>query len=393
MEIPLGPYTIGIDNVSADGDLPRGAVADAENVDFGRGGDVARRSGYTRRLETTSAHSLWTAPDGRSFGVIDGSLVRLTWDGSALASTVLADLQDGRPLSYDQINDSIVCGNLGELLEIAADDTVRNLALQRGGLFAEESDVGGLTAGRYAVAASMLRGNEEGAMSSATFVDVPEGGGINVWTPPSADATAVRIYRTEPNGEILYRAADVPLESEGLTIGAGQLGRATDTQHMAPMQGGSIVRYWRGHILAVRGRTLIWSEPMRYGLRDTRHNFIQSAKQITLMEPVEGGVFVGTNDGVVFFAGTSPRELTLKRTSGEPPVAHTGMKIQASLLAGDQVGDTYVAAWFAKNGIVIGTSDGQLREVHAKRFRLPGNQAAGVGAAVIHDRRALVTIN
>jgi hypothetical protein len=102
---------------------------------------------------------------------------------------------------------------------------------------------------------------------------------------------------------------------------------------------------------------------------------------------------VGTQDGVVFLSGSGPAELTQKRTSGMPPVAFTGMKMEAALLSGDGNGDTYVAAWFAKNGIVIGTSDGSLQEVHAKRLRLPDNQAAGVGAAVIHDRQVLVAIN
>jgi hypothetical protein len=138
---------------------------------------------------------------------------------------------------------------------------------------------------------------------------------------------------------------------------------------------------------------LAWSEPMRYGLWDPRHNFVQFPHTITMMEPVEGGVFVGTQDGVVFLSGVGPAEMTQKRTSGLPPVAFTGMKMEAALLSDEGAGDTYVAAWFAKNGIVVGTSDGTLREVHAKRLRLPDNQAAGVGAAVIHDRQVLVAIN
>jgi hypothetical protein len=393
MDIPLGPYTIGIDNVSGEGELAPGAVADAVNVDFGRAGGVSRRAGSTRRMETTSAHSLWTAPDGRSFGVIDGELCRLTWDGSALAATELRELESDARLSYDAVNASIVCGNASELLEVLADDTVRPLALPRPGVpAAEASAAGGLHAGRYAVALSFLRGGEEGPLSFAAFVDVAEGGGLSVTTPTVDGATAVRVYRSEANGETLQRAADMPLDGTFL-VGTGPLGRLADTQYLERLPGGQIVRHWKGLLLVARGHTVMWSEPMRYGLYDPRHNFVQFPQNVILMEPVEGGVFVGTRDGVVFLAGTSPSEWTQQRKSALAPVAYTGMRVEAGLLAGDPPGDTHVAMWLAKNGIVIGTSDGSLREVHAKRIRLPDNQAAGVGAAVIHDRQVLATIN
>lgn len=393
MDIPLGPYSIGIDNVSAEGELPPGSVADAVNVDFNRAGGVSRRAGYTSCMSTTSAHSLWTAPDGRSFGVIAGNLVRLAWDGATLSSVVLRALQSNQPISYDLVNSSLICGNAAELLEVLDDDSVRAISLPRPGApTVAASASGGLHAGRYAVALALLSGDEESPLSMASFVDVSEGGGITVTTPANSDASAARVYRTEANGEQLYRAADLPLEAT-LLVGAGVLGRPTDKQYLDAMPGGQIVRHWRGHLIVARGHNLLWSEPMHYGVWDPRHNFIQFPQTVTLMEPVEGGVFVGTRDGVVFMAGASPSELTVKRTSGLAPVAYSGMRVEAGLLDGDSAGDTYVAAWFAKNGIVIGTSDGQLREVHAKRIRLPENQAAGVGAAVIHDRQVLVTIN
>jgi hypothetical protein len=394
MEIPFGPYGVGIDNVSAEGDLPKGAVADAVNVEFNRDGRVARRAGFTQRLASSLVHSLWSSQDGRSYGVDDGELSRFRWNGSALSATGLATLEGNTAVSYTEVNDSIVCGNAAGLYTIDADDNVQRLGLQRPGApVLAASPAGGLHAGRYAVAVSFLRGNEEGPLSYASFVQVDTGGGISITTEDSSEATMVRVYRSEANGETLYRCMDVPLDGT-FSIGVGNIGRQADTQHLEQMIGGQIVRSWRGHLLVARGRSVFWSEPMRYGLYDPRHNFAQFARQVVLMEPVEGGVFVAEKgQPPVFMVGTHPKEWTQKRTSGDVVVPFTGVRVQGSQLGGDTTGDTYVAGWLARNGFVIGSPDGSLREVQAKRIRLPESQTGGVGAAVVHDRQIIATIN
>lgn len=391
MDIPFGPYTEGIDHVSSDGDLKKGAVKDAVNVEFGREGNVARRAGYTQRIASTSVHSLWTSSDGRSFGVQDGEFSTFTWDGSTLSRETISDETFGGPLSYDEVNDLVVFGSADGLWQVDQDNAVVRVGLPRHAapVVAPVSG-GGLNAGRYAVAIAEMRGNEEGPLSPAAFVDVEEGGGFSI----EARHAVLRVYRSEANGEVLYRAADLPNTPTDLyNIGIGPLGRQADTQYLDRMVGGQIVRHWRGHIVVARGRVLAWSEPMRFGVFDPRHNFIQFPKTITLCEPVEGGIWVGTADGVFWLGGSSPKELTLKRTSGGTPVAYTGARIPGKLLVGDQAGDRKVAVWLADNGVCLGSPEGQLIETQAKRIRIPSSQLGGIGASVVHDSRFIATIN
>ena len=249
---------------------------------------------------------------------------------------------------------------------------------------------------RYAVAVAWVRDWEEGPLSPASFVDVDEGGGITVQLPAD-DPTAVdsvRIYRTGPNGDVLMRAQDAPASLTSYALGVQDLGRAATTQNLEPMPGGEIVRYWRGRLLVASGRTLRASRPMRYGLTDPRTDWVQFPKRIDIMVCVEGGVYVGTADGVVFLEGATPGEWKQVRKSARRALRGSDLLVRADLLGGEEPSDRWVAVWLAENGFVVGTPDGRLIEQQAKRIRLPESEtAAGVAAAVVHDRQIIASIN
>lgn len=390
-DIPLGPWKIGIDHLSPKASSPDGAARDAVNVDFDRDGGAARRAGYSLLQAVTHAHSIWTSSAEQSFCVIGNSLCAVDYTDEVWTTQAIASLTSGLAMSYDEINGDVICTNHAELLRVRPDLTVEPLALPRPDappLVATSH--GGLYAGRYAVAVSLLRNEEEGPLSMSSFVDVPEGGGLQVTTPAHSDN--VRIYRTQANGGELYAATVAPPGMSYL-VGTGDVGRVADAQYLDALPPGQFIRYWRGLALVARGRTLFWSEPMRYGVFDPRHNFVQMANRITLVEPVRGGVFVGTKDGVVFLSGNSPAEWSIKNTDGRPPVDGTGVRVPGSVV-GAEVGDDIVAVWLADNGFVIGAPDGTLQQAQSKRIRLPGSQvAAGVGAAVVHDRQIIAAIN
>lgn len=390
-KIPLGPWKIGIDHLSPKASSPDGAARDALNVVFDRDGGAARRPGYTLKESTTLAHSLWTSPStGKSFCAIGATLYAVSYAG-AWVKTSLATLPSSAPLSFDDLDDDVVCGNQDGLLRIHPDLTVTTLGLARPDTPTVSAVThGGLYPGRYAIAVALLRGFEEGPLSPAAFVDVASGGGLLVTTP--ANSSSVRIYRTQTNGDRLFSCGVAPAASQYL-IGAGEVGRVAENQHLDRLPGGGIVRHWRGLVLVARGRIIFWSEPMAYGVTDPRHNFIQFADRVTLMQPVDGGVYVGTREGVIFLSGSTPKDWSIKKTDGLPAVEGTGITSLASLF-GVEAGDGKVALWLAGNGFVIGTPEGRLIEAQAKRIRLPESQvAAGVGVAVVHDRQIIASIN
>ncbi len=157
------------------------------------------------------------------------------------------------------------------------------------------------------------------------------------------------------------------------------------------MPGGDIVRYWRGRLLVARGKRIYFSEPMRYGMYSPREGFIQLPKDVRMMRPVSGGVYIGTEDGVKFYAGAGPKDLSPRDTGGKPPVAGTDTLVDAEEFGDIGVKDEEVALWLAANGFVVGTPDGKLVEVQANRVRLPSG-AAGVGAVVVSDRKAVAVV-
>lgn len=391
--IPLGPWPLGIDNKSDPTSLKaddRGnviALRDAVNVDIDRTGGVARRAGPRLVLALPGLHSLWTGPLG-TFGVAAGQLYAIT----PTAARPLGALNSNDPCSFDTLNGATVVSNRTTLLEVRGDQ-VRPLALPRGAAPAiAPVPAGGLPGGRYSVAVSYVRGDEEGALSPARLVELGEGQGIELqgllW-PAGVDW--LRVYRTEPGGTVLYRCADIPVGLPGYVVGGDQLGRAATTQFLAPMPAGEQLTVWRGRVLVARGRTLYFSEPMNYGLWSPRHGFVQFASAITLVAGVQGGIYVGTRRGVVFLRGAKPGDWSQEAKTTEPPIPGGRAVINGDLLpASYQQTGRQLVAWLGPSGFVLGTDDGQLLEPQADRLAV---EAASAGSLAAHGRRITATLH
>ena len=384
-DIVLGPWTVGIDHVSSDTKLPAGAARDAINGLFNRDGEFLRRNGYGLMMAASGVHSLWTSPEsGLSFCAQGSQVCSITpGAGGSLAVTALADTGIVSPVSFCDLNGVVVYANAGKIGAVLNGVAIPLALPTPGAPQVVATDNGGLSAGRYGVAVALL-GDGESALSEITFLDVPEGGGIRF---TFNGGSTRRLYRTAANGDALYLAAEIPGALTTYLLGNGQLGRLTETQNLEALPGGQIVRTWRGRTLLARGNVVLFSEPMRYGLFSPREGFVQFAHRITMMEPVEGGIFVGTTTGVVFLQGSKPSEFNVKATSGQPPFEGSGITAPASAFGGD-IGssDTRVAAWLAPNGFVIGTASGQLVETQNTRIAIPDNGATQA-RTFVHERR------
>lgn len=392
-ELTLGPWKVGIDQVSGETNLPHGAVQDAVDVDFDRAGCIVSRQGYTRLLTESGLHSLWTGVAG-SFAVRDSALSRVHCDGATLTTAPIVTLPVDLPVSFADLNEGVVAATWREVFFIV-NDVATHLGVENpGGIGVAAETYGGLDAGRYAVAVSFLRGDEESGLSYGAFATVASGGGLRFTLPQplEGEADGLRLYRTQANGDVYHHVTDLPLGITSYLLGATPVGRQAETQFQERLLGGQIVRYWRGHVLIARNNLLLFSRPLRYGLYDPRHDFAQFATRITLLEPVDGGVFVGTADGVVFLAGESPATWNLHRTGGKPPFEGSSLSIDAAELA-PEAGPRgeRIAIWLARNGFVIGTAQGGLIESQSNRIRLPLDQAVGA-ATLVRARRVTALV-
>lgn len=112
--IPLGPFTLGVNNRLPDTELkPKsqtgaGAVTPAfirqgVNVDVTQNGKLRRRAGVVKKLPAAAGHSLWTSPTGTFGAYADGATLYRLLPGF-VTQVLRTDVSPERPVSYDYFN-------------------------------------------------------------------------------------------------------------------------------------------------------------------------------------------------------------------------------------------------------------------------------------------------
>lgn len=392
--IPLGPWPVGMDTVSAETALTateKGqviALRDTKNVLIDRSGWPSRRQGRVLVEAKAGLQRIWTCKLG-SFAQAGAILYKVHAGGLAQ----VAVLNSAHAVDYAVLNDAVVVSSRSTLIQIKG-NTVLSLALPDAPAVTIAANAsGGLDAGRYTVAVAFVRDGTEGSLSRLRTVDLAQGQGIAIASLPAATGmTAVRVYRTTAGGEVLRHDGDMAPGSGPVVLGAGNLGgdKSAPNKDLRRMPGGEMVAAWRGRLLVVRGSCLYASEAMNYGLHSPRHGFVPFASRIIMLAPVEGGVFVGTRDGVTFLQGARPRDWKLQNTGGLPPVMGSQAEIDGNTLSpGMELGGQRLVLWLAPKGYVLGTASGQLIELQADRM---DGVIATSGRTTVHGRRVTTAI-
>ncbi|MDD2978123.1 hypothetical protein [Aquabacterium sp.] len=393
-DISLFPLA-GINTVSEDAALQRGGdasslhVRDALNFNITPAGRAQLRPGV-RQTTATLYRDLWQSPlHGDVFGRLGSQWVRI--DPTSWTHDVLATVGEGA-LCHEILNSHVsVAGPAG--IFVFDGRKAQRLTLDTPAPPLVVSGPGALSAGRYGVAVAWLRGEQESATSAASFVDVPDGSGVEVTLPLCMDisVTGARLYLTRHNGGELLLAGDFPVGATGVAFPTlPDRGRPAQFSHLSPMPTGAFLRHWRGRLLTARANVLRWSEAMAYHLHDERSGFVQMPQRITFVLPVEGGVWVGQRDHVAFLSGDRPEALAVMRRQGKPPVPGSGLLVGAEFVGGDlSAGGGPSAMWLAENGYVVGTPSGALVEIHPRI--LSGISGQG-GSSVVMDNRITTAV-
>lgn len=380
----------GINNVAEDaalrrgGDAPHLFVRDARNVNITLAGKVELRQG-SEQVTNTEYKNLWQSPlHDDLFGTLNGDLVlidRATW-----THKVLAFIGDEN-VSFIVLNADVLIAGQEGLFVYNGDNALRMPLDTPPQPFVMADDDGSLQPGQYGVAVSFLRGKMESALSELSFVELKDLGALQVVLPTCSDASVqhVRLYLTDPNGAEPRRVGDYSVGAQVRIPLITQLGSVAPFPHMAPMPSGKWLRYWRGRILTASVRTLRFSEPLAYHVHDERHGHIQFPQRITFVEPVDGGIWVGQVDHVLFLAGTTLSSLVVVRKQAKPPVSGSSKLLPAEVAGGGEI----AVVWLAENGFVGGTTDGGIREIHAGILK---GIAGASGQTVVLDRRLLTAL-
>ena len=377
---------LGADVVGQEGSLPEGTVRRAHNVVIDSTGGFARRPGHSLAIALENAHSLYRNPDWVL--VAAGTKLYTLNLGQASKEVIFEGLTLEAPVSYcEAANDTYFCSP-GVLGKITRSGLVRRpgVAQLLGLKPTLTATVGALSAGRYGVAYSLINDlGEESGLSSIEWIDLPTSGGILLSVLQTAsNVSRMGIYMTTPGGSELYLHSN-RVHAGTASILEPTLSRQATKQYLEPMPGGSIVRFFHGRLYVADGPWLWVSEPFDYGLTSVKSGYMIFDRAITMLEPVEGGIFVGMADRVMFLQGDGPGGFRNTTAATRGAIPYSGATAPADyfsdLVAPDR--GKPCAAWLSEVGLAVGRPDGSVSFPQSQRVRVIGERARA--AFVEHD--------
>lgn len=370
VSIPLP--TLGVDLLSDETSLPRGAVRSADNVDIRRDGSFKRRDGYATAVPGADFHSLHHTPRGTLVG--RGTKV-YALDTETFAPTLLCDTGSHAVVDFHEFNGHTYFINAGSAWWIPADDpTPRRVGVPLPDALPDAAahPNGALAAGTYAVALSRVddRG-EESSTKLLGRVELPAGGGIHLTGLSSTLTGSYRVYLTPPDGDALYLSETFSAAFSEFVVTRPPDGAVRTSQHLQPLPAGDFIRGHAGRLYVARGDTLFFSQALRPHLYDPRHDFITFAGEIKFIEPVAGGLFVGDERGVWFLPGNDPAQFQMRRVSSAQAVRRSSLTLPGSNFD-QQITETDhdVAVWLSTEGYVLGRPSGDAISLHPERVRV-----------------------
>ncbi|WPG35306.1 hypothetical protein [Variovorax sp. EBFNA2] len=373
-DVPVGPF-LGLNNKLRPTELDaaqrdsKGArfLWGADNVDLtGRGG-LKRREGFDRQLPG-NWHSLWGDAHG-AFSVVDDALCALAPSDGGIASTVLRAGLPKLPLSYARAANGIVTWSNGLELRciVGAADYPMSAAPALAPTVVASAG-GSLPQGLYIVAFTWAGPQGESAPTHAVQVDVPAGGRIDI-----ADAAGATVWVSGPNGDHVssYGAVtSVPVLSPG--------GRVSRTLNTAPMPAGHIVRMHNGSLLVAHENVLFVSVPYASGIYQPSRGYVPFPSKLTVVEPVEGGVYVCTEQQTYWITDFFGEAALVPRFPFGA-IAGTGVFSPEEIKA----------YWQTPQGLAAGDAFGAVELLQAKYLRLP---PASFGATLYRMRDGLSSV-
>lgn len=368
-----GPWPLGVNNVADENALPtdefgaRVALREADNLDLTAEGWPRTRPGSEQVAPGTLMHSLWADP-AFAFGLLvdDGMLCRV--DPTARVQA-LGIAVGNLPLSYTRINDRIYFSNATHCGMVLADGTIWPWAPEQPSGQPALATLPGsaLAPGLYQVAVTFLDalGRESGSTFAAA-IEVPENSELvltEIPQPQDPIATpTVQVYCTDANDPVLRRALSLPAGITTATIFAPATGISLPSQFLRPMPPGQIVRTGHGRQWVARGREVLWSEPLWFGMTRAT-NRIRFDDTVMLLEPVgdgaAGGVYVAAGHRTYWMAGNTPADFNQRFVMSCGIVPGSALRIPGVALGIADPDDQIV--WLARNGkFCVGAPNGQV---------------------------------
>lgn len=375
-DLKLGGFSEGANNVFREDSLRPSQLRSAVNVDVLPEGKIRRRLGYSLLVPMSDARSAYVH-QGYVYVADEGALKRV--DLSDLSVESLAPIPASAALSYAVLN---------EYLYISSGDPQQSYRINSAGAlefwapeFPEGQPtlsvvpLGALPAGDYQVAVAFLRGAEESGTGRAAGITLTETGAIQLTSLPKPernDTTHIRVYASTANGTVLYSYGDFPAAAPAISISNTPSGKQLETQFLEPLPAGHIIRNYRGRLYSAVSNILFYSQALRYSQTNRSQDFIAFPERVTMVRPVENGLFVGTRTKALFLSGNTPGELQQTIVHHAGVVEGTDTVVPVGVFGFESLTTGTVAVWWSTSGtMVIGLPNGQVQIVREGELSLP----------------------
>lgn len=356
----------GINNV-----LPPQRVGDSElvtatNADVGLSGELRRRSGFTEQAAGChkNVHQadgfLLATRDGGELVAIAGATTTSLHPVLGVARVWYCNLPDGRTTFSNGLINGITDGASITSFGIPVPESVGGATPVSGDLHPGDY--------QYQLTYVRLSDGLEGGPAYSNPTAVPDGG-VLLQGLPVLDDHKINVYLTGANGEHAYLAGSTTSEAFSYLGKNDALVLPCRTDHFSPAPIGTITAFWRGRVLVAQGSLLWASRTNSWESFDLRRDFKQFSAPITLIQPVDGGIFVGTEKELAFLAGTEFDKLAYTRVLDGPVVLGSGVAVRGELVQrGQGTGQGAAMICIAARGLVAGFSDGGIARMTEGRY-------------------------
>lgn len=365
----------GINNVLPGHRLSKTELATATNADIGLTGELSRRSGYSE-VEATCHKNLW---QGSTFmlATVEGNDLKAFNPGGAY-TTVSAALGPAR-VWYCNLPDGKTVFSNGSINGITAGGAAVSWGVPVPASLGALADVAGsLNAGDYQYQLTYVRTSDR--MESGPLYSNPTAiasGGIALTGLPVLAGHSINVYITGANGDTGYYAGNTTGSSFAFTGANDQLIMPCRTASLLPAPVGTVMAFWRGRVLVAVGSVLWASMAGRWQHFNLRRDFKPFTSNITLIQPVDGGVFVGTETELAFLAGTEFDKLVYTPVVNGRVVLGSGVEVRGELIKqGEGAGLGRAMVCIADGVVVAGFSDGNVVRLTEGRYKTTATEVA-----------------
>ncbi len=346
-----------------DGNTGATPMVSATNVDIGLDGEISRRAGYAELLAT--CHKNLHQADGFLLATVDGG--DLTAMNSAGGSRVTllpslgvsrvwyCNLPDGRTTFSNGLICGITDGATATTWGVPIPASLGALAPISGDLFPGDY--------QYQLTYVRLSDGLEGGPLYSNPIAVPDGG-VYLSGLPTLAGHAINVYLTGADGDEGFFAGSTTGSLFSYIGKNDALSVPCRTGYLQPAPAPTVTSFWSGRVLLAVGNVLYASKTNQWELFDFRRDFKQFESDITLIQPVDDGIYVGTTTELAFLSGTEFDKLAYAQKVVGSTVLGSGVTVRGELAGGQ--GSAMIC--ISDGVIVAGFNGGSINRMTEGRF-------------------------